>query len=487
MSKQRLVLAVVLVPAILAAACGEEAESASTPTALAELPPPEAFGAIPAPKGARILQETTELMEPSSEPPPSDYSVMGPDYDAVHDPILAAGREIAGMLVSGNAAGVRGRFHSRLQGAMSVEGLLSRINALVTNRVHFDVTALGAMFDGHVDGETISGGYIDDTVTASFSLEAAELAGTGPLEGRWEGVIVLGPDATVAIEIVFESGGGGLVGSLVFSEQGQDGIPLSGVSYDTSRPVGEVMVDLAVQGLYGADHRWGDYVLSIWLTFDSSGNVIGLDTAPRRPLGDHPAAGYQSPTRWRLPVDGIWWVNYGGPTYLQNFHARIPAKRYAYDLAVWKDGGFASGSGSKNEDYYSFGQPVVAPADGTVVTVLDGIEDNRLRQPNALVHPAGNHLVIQTEAQEYVVLAYLQQGSIRVQMGDEVKEGDLLGLVGNSGGSQVPHLHFYVQDQPDILSPIALGLPTTFFNYYADGRLVASGVPVQSELVQQAE
>ena len=476
-----------LAAALLAAACGGEAEPTPTPTALAELPPPESFGAAPAPEGVQIIPRTTEFPEPAGEGAPTDYSVVGPDYAAAHDPILARGREFAALLAAGDVAAVRERFHRTLRGGMTEDSIQERVNAITTNRVNFEARALGAMFDGHVDGETISGGYVDNTLTASFMLEADELSGTGPLEGRWTGSISLGENQTLAIEVVFESDGDELAGTLAFPEQGQDGIPLSEIDYDESRPIGDVLVDLAVQGLYGADHSWGDRVLSIWVTFDSLGSVIGLDTAPRRQLDEHPTAEYQSPTKWRLPVDGIWWVNYGGPTYLQNRHARIPARRYAYDLAIWKDGGFAKSSGSTNEDFHAFGQPIIAPADGTVVAVLDGIEDNRPGQVNSRAHPAGNHLVIGTAANEYVVIAHLQQGSIRVQQGDEVSAGDLLALVGNSGLSAVPHVHFFVQDQPDIASPIALGLPISYSNYYADGELVASGVPVQGQLIQQAE
>ena len=471
---------------LLAAACGGgETEPTPTPTALPELPPPQAFGAAPAPEGVQIIPRTTEFPEPAGEGAPTDYSAVGPDYAAAHDPILARGREFAALLGAGDTAAIRERFHRTLRGGMTDERILERVNALTTNRVNFEARALGAMFDGHVDGETISGGYVDNTLTASFMLEADELSGTGPLEGRWTGSITLGENQTLPIEIVFESDGDELTGTLAFPEQGQDGIPLSEIDYDESRPIGDVIVDLAVQGLYGADHSWGDRVLSVWVTFDSLGSVIGLDTAPRRQLDQHPTAEYQSPTKWRLPVDGIWWVNYGGPTYLQNRHARIPARRYAYDLAIWKDGGFASGSGGTNEDFHAFGQPILAPADGTVVAVLDGIEDNRPGQANAVVHPAGNHLVIATPAEEYVVIAHLQQGSIRVQQGDEVSAGDLVALVGNSGLSAVPHVHFFVQDQPDVASPISLGLPVSYSNYYADGELVASGVPVQGQLIQQ--
>ena len=496
MTTQRVLVATVglLALAIFAAACGGEAEPAPTPTPLAVMPAPESFGAapaeargaVPAPEGVQIIPRTTEFPEPASEGPPSDYSVVGPDYDSVHDPILGWGREFAALIADGDATAARERFHRTLRGQMTEDRILGRIAELTTNRVRFEANALGSTFDGHVSDETIAGGYVADTVTASFGLEAVELTGPGPIEGRWAGAISLGQDQTLAIEIIFESDGDEITGTLAFPDQRQDGIPLTDIVFEESRPIGDMMVDLAVQGLYGADHAWGGHVLSVWVTFDSLGSVIGLDTAPRRQLREHPTADYQSPTTWRLPVDGIWWVNYGGPTYLQNRHARIPARRYAYDLAVWKDGSFARGSGSTNEDFYAFSQPVLAPAAGTVVAVLDGIEDNRPGQANALAHPAGNHVVVRTPANEYLVLAHLQQGSIRVQQGDEVGTGDLLALVGNSGLSGVPHLHFFVQDQPDIASPIALGLPVSYSNYYADGELVAIGVPVQGQLVQHA-
>ena len=53
-----------LVVTLLAAACGGgEAEPTPTPTALAALPPPESFGAAPAPEGVQIIPRTTEFPE----------------------------------------------------------------------------------------------------------------------------------------------------------------------------------------------------------------------------------------------------------------------------------------------------------------------------------------------------------------------------------------------------------------------------------------
>lgn len=65
----------------------------------------------------------------------------------------------------------------------------------------------------------------------------------------------------------------------------------------------------------------------------------------------------------------------------------------------------------RNEDYYAYGQPVLAPADGTVITVVDGLPDNQPQIETNEQHLAGNHVVIQTGESEFVFLAHLQPGS----------------------------------------------------------------------------
>ncbi len=57
----------------------------------------------------------------------------------------------------------------------------------------------------------------------------------------------------------------------------------------------------------------------------------------------------------------------------------------------------------------------------------------------------------------YALYAHFQPGSIRVQEGDRVRRGDVLALVGNSGNTVAPHLHFHVMNGP--LSLASNGLP----------------------------
>ncbi len=66
----------------------------------------------------------------------------------------------------------------------------------------------------------------------------------------------------------------------------------------------------------------------------------------------------------------------------------------------------------------------------------------------------------------WIVLAHMKQGSVRVAEGDEVRVGEVLGVVGNSGASGEPHLHIHAQTPGTVEAPLGgEPLPVTF-----DGR-----------------
>ena len=47
------------------------------------------------------------------------------------------------------------------------------------------------------------------------------------------------------------------------------------------------------------------------------------------------------------------------------------------------------------------------------------------------------------------VYAHLKPGSVKVKAGDKVKAGEVIGLLGNTGGSLAPHLHFHIVNGPE--------------------------------------
>ena len=93
--------------------------------------------------------------------------------------------------------------------------------------------------------------------------------------------------------------------------------------------------------------------------------------------------------------------------------------------------------------YRIFGMPVLAPCAGVVVLAIDGRPDMRVPEHDRPLL-AGNHVILAC-GDVHVVVAHLKEGSVAVRAGDRVEIGEPLGAVGNSGGSDEPHLHIHAQ------------------------------------------
>ena len=154
----------------------------------------------------------------------------------------------------------------------------------------------------------------------------------------------------------------------------------------------------------------------------------------------------------QLPFSGRWFVMQGGDTQNVNEHMRSSAQAFGMDFA--KVGGvgqrqIAQGNAASVEDFYSWGEPVLAPADGAVVSVVSDRPDNPLGTKDE-EQPGGNYVVIKVADSRFVFLAHMQRGSVSVKVGDTVRRGQQLGRCGNSGNSDFPHIHLHVQDSMEL-------------------------------------
>lgn len=149
----------------------------------------------------------------------------------------------------------------------------------------------------------------------------------------------------------------------------------------------------------------------------------------------------------RLPFMGKWTVNQGH----EGEYTHKDFFKFAWDFIIRdtvseKEFG---GDGFLTSDYYCFNKPVVAPALGTVVAVVNTIEDNDIGITNTLQN-WGNTVVIKHEDYLYSKMSHLKKGSVEVSIGDVVVEGQNIAKCGNSGRSPYPHLHFQLQSTPKI-------------------------------------
>lgn len=150
------------------------------------------------------------------------------------------------------------------------------------------------------------------------------------------------------------------------------------------------------------------------------------------------------------------------------------AQRFAVD---WEQvdgaGRIYHGPRTALASYAIYGAEALAVADATVVLARDGLpeqEPGQFPASIALAEADGNAVVLDLGGGRFALYAHLQPGSLRVRAGERVARGEVLGLVGNSGNSLAPHLHFHVMDGP---SPLAAnGLP-----YEIDGFAVSGHSP----------
>ncbi|HEY1938509.1 MAG TPA: M23 family metallopeptidase [Candidatus Angelobacter sp.] len=139
------------------------------------------------------------------------------------------------------------------------------------------------------------------------------------------------------------------------------------------------------------------------------------------------------------------------------------SQRFAIDwVLVGKNGNTFHDSRERNENFWAFGQPVLAVADGEVTEIVDGIPDNApgILPVVTVQNILGNHIIVRIAADAYVTFAHLKQGSVGVRLHQTIKRGAQLAQVGNSGNTTGAHLHFQVTDGNSALA--AEGIPFIF-------------------------
>ncbi|PWJ55811.1 Peptidase family M23 [Quadrisphaera granulorum] len=124
-------------------------------------------------------------------------------------------------------------------------------------------------------------------------------------------------------------------------------------------------------------------------------------------------------------------------------------------------------------DAATFGEPVLAPADATVLRVVDGSRDHACRQGHLARFAGGlldavrelvgaravfgNHVVLDCGAGRYAVMPHLRRGSVRVSRGDRVLPGQVVGAAGCSGAVAEPQVQLVLVDTPRLR--LAAGVP----------------------------
>lgn len=162
------------------------------------------------------------------------------------------------------------------------------------------------------------------------------------------------------------------------------------------------------------------------------------------------------------PLRGGPYLNFNGCCGLSPHRTALPAvdgtlflsQRFATDfIRIDEQGRGGAGDLTRNDSFFTFGEPVYAVANARVVRTRNNLPENvpLNEPPGSSFTPAttlGNNVVLRLSGGRYALYAHLQRGSVRVRPGQRVRAGQVLARVGNTGQSGGAHLHFQLSDGP---------------------------------------
>jgi len=184
-----------------------------------------------------------------------------------------------------------------------------------------------------------------------------------------------------------------------------------------------------------------------------------------------------------LPYYGEWVISQGhnGEITHRNEY------QYAWDFVI-KDDELKTFRlpGTNLEDYYCYALPILAPADGYVVDIIDGIDDNLIGDVN-LQQNWGNTIIIKHAEQLYSKISHIKKDSFKVAINEYVYKGQMLANNGSSGRSPEPHIHFQMQSTA-VIAATTIHYPLSNYITKIDGKYVfkTSGIPKENDVVANA-
>lgn len=184
------------------------------------------------------------------------------------------------------------------------------------------------------------------------------------------------------------------------------------------------------------------------------------------------------------PLKGTGWLNgnsccavtpHRGAVNPINGEYHAP-ERYAIDyVQLDENGSFLTGPVDELESYPYFGAEIVAVGDGPIVAMrFDLPEQKPGANPTGLTldEYGGNHIVQDLGDGVYAFYAHLQPDNpLGVEMGQELKKGETVGLLGNTGNTDSPHLHFHLMDSPSPLG--SNGIPFVYDAFELEGTITS--------------
>jgi len=180
--------------------------------------------------------------------------------------------------------------------------------------------------------------------------------------------------------------------------------------------------------------------------------------------------------RISLPFSGHWSV-------YQAFDDKWTHKgkyKYAYDFVKYKEHKTYANAGLYASDYYAFGESILSPVSGYVVSARDDLVDNIIGEVDR-INNWGNFIIIKSDLGFYVEISHLMQYSLAFKTGDYIQINSVIAKCGNSGYSPEPHIHIQVQEL-GILGGFTKQF--CFSEYIFENELIFNSVPKKHQCIE---
>jgi len=193
-----------------------------------------------------------------------------------------------------------------------------------------------------------------------------------------------------------------------------------------------------------------------------------------------------------MPVHGIWITPNTPGSKVPSHGTSDFGESYAIDFVMLNEANnikkpYRSSilryiiTGVPLNDFYGWGQTIYSPVEGEILAIENDVEERQKVNPFSDLEYmrkatktfiatrkdpriiAGNYVLIRINKGEYALLAHLVKGSVQVKKGERIKIGQIIGKLGHSGNSTMPHLHMQFMDSDDF--NVAKGIPFRIREY----------------------